>query len=165
MILHQFWRLLNESWPGFKWDLVRKFFSLAARWQWLDRALFMAPFHYDCLGIPQFPSAYFMVSLEISTPSFDSGFLSQTYFKNKADDGMRLPTINQASALKRTTSNPPLPAPPVSICTSAWFFQNAPSSALPLWTLLLLRPDLGSTFLLPWKPSSCLSLLLCTYRA
>lgn len=116
--------------------------------RWLDRALFMAPFPYGCLGLPQFPK-YLSHGLSRNVHSFlDSGFLSQTYFKNKADNGIRLPTTNPASALERTTSNLPLPAHLAFHLNLCMVFQNASSLALPLWTLLL-RPNLGSTFLFP----------------
>lgn len=100
------------------------------QWQWLDRALLMAPFPYGCLGLPQFPKYLFHgLSRNVHSPSFlDSGFLSQIYFKNKADNGIRLPAINQASALKRTTSNLPLPAHLVFHLNLCMFFQNASSS-------------------------------------
>lgn len=137
------------------------------QWQWLDRALLMAPFPYGCLGLPQFPEYLFHgLSRNVHSPSFlDSGFLSQIFFKNKADNGIRLLAINQASALKRTTSNLLLPAHLVFHLNLCMSFQNASSLALPLWTLLLRRPNLGSTFLLPWKPSGCSSFLLCTHGA
>lgn len=159
LILRRFWRLFNKPWSGFKWDLVRKCFPPAVTGMnngsgWIELCL-MAPFPYGCLDLTQFPKYLFHdLSRNVHSPSFlDSGFLSQTYFKNKAGNGISPPPINQVSALKSTTSNLPFPVHLVFHLNLYVVFQNASSLALPFWTLLLLRPNLGSTFL-PWNPQA-----------